>query len=82
MQDYVKKTHGTTHNSYSLSVVDVFNVDRQGETQRFRKDIGNHQLLWHGSRTTNYCGILSQGLRIAPPEAPVTGYMYCSLAGD
>lgn len=28
-----------------------------------------------GSRTTNYVGILSQGLRIAPPEAPVTGYM-------
>lgn len=32
-------------------------------------------LLWHGSRLTNWCGILSQGLRIAPPEAPVTGYM-------
>ncbi|KIH48394.1 Poly(ADP-ribose) polymerase catalytic domain protein, partial [Ancylostoma duodenale] len=26
--------------------------------------------------TTNYGGILSQGLRIAPPEAPVTGYMF------
>lgn len=25
---------------------------------------------------TNYVGILSQGLRIAPPEAPVTGYMF------
>jgi hypothetical protein len=24
----------------------------------------------------NYLGILSQGLRIAPPEAPVTGYMF------
>jgi hypothetical protein len=23
-----------------------------------------------------YTGILSQGLRIAPPEAPVTGYMF------
>ena len=32
-------------------------------------------LLWHGSRLTNWVGILSQGLRIAPPEAPVTGYM-------
>ena len=28
-------------------------------------------LLWHGSRMTNWVGILSQGLRIAPPEAPV-----------
>lgn len=33
-------------------------------------------LLWHGSRLSNYAGILSQGLRIAPPEAPVTGYMF------
>jgi poly [ADP-ribose] polymerase len=33
-------------------------------------------LLWHGSRLANYVGILSQGLRIAPPEAPVTGYMF------
>ena len=32
-------------------------------------------LLWHGSRLTNWVGILSRGLRIAPPEAPVTGYM-------
>lgn len=31
----------------------------------------NRRLLWHGSRTTNFAGILSQGLRIAPPEAPV-----------
>lgn len=33
-------------------------------------------LLWHGSRVTNFYGILSQGLRIAPPEAPVCGYMF------
>ncbi|XP_074585610.1 poly [ADP-ribose] polymerase 2-like [Curcuma longa] len=33
-------------------------------------------LLWHGSRLTNWTGILSQVLRIAPPEAPVTGYMF------
>jgi len=33
----------------------------------------NRKLLWHGSRVTNVAGILSQGLRIAPAEAPVTG---------
>ncbi|KAK6022711.1 hypothetical protein OSTOST_11577 [Ostertagia ostertagi] len=27
-------------------------------------------LLWHGSRTSNFYNILSQGLRIAPPEVP------------
>lgn len=31
--------------------------------------------FYAGSRLTNFVGILSQGLRIAPPEAPATGYM-------
>jgi hypothetical protein len=32
-----------------------------------------------GSRLTNFVGILNQGLRIAPPEAPATGYMVLSI---
>lgn len=53
----------------------VFKVNRHGERDRFMpfKELHNRRLLWHGSRTTNYAGILSQGLRIAPPEAPVVG---------
>jgi len=38
------------------------------------KKIKEKDLLYvcrHGSRLTNFAGILSQGLRIAPPEAPV-----------
>lgn len=33
----------------------------------------NKRLLFHGSMVYNFLGILSQGLRIAPPEAPSTG---------
>lgn len=33
-------------------------------------------LLWHGSRVSNFGGILKQGLRIAPPEAPASGYNF------
>ncbi|XP_036398928.1 poly [ADP-ribose] polymerase 1-like [Megalops cyprinoides] len=78
IQEYVKNTHAATHSSYALEVEEIFRVVREGEQQRFRpfQDLHNRQLLWHGSRTTNYAGILSQGLRIAPPEAPVTGYMF------
>lgn len=32
--------------------------------------------LWHGSRTSNFIGIISEGLRIAPPDAPSSGYMF------
>ena len=38
--------------------------------------LGNRRLLFHGSSLFNFVGILSQGLRIAPPEAPATGYMF------
>ncbi|XP_076464586.1 poly [ADP-ribose] polymerase 1-like [Babylonia areolata] len=78
MCDYVKNTHAATHQQYTLDVLDIFEVDREGEQQQFEpfKAMHNRQLLWHGSRTTNFAGILSQGLRIAPPEAPVTGYMF------
>jgi poly [ADP-ribose] polymerase len=36
----------------------------------------NRWLYFHGSRISNFMGILSQGLRIAPPEAPKHGYMF------
>ena len=51
----------------------IFKIEREGESQRYKpfKQLHNRRLLWHGSRTTNFAGILSQGLRIAPPEAPV-----------
>uniref|UniRef100_A0AAQ4Q8P8 Poly [ADP-ribose] polymerase n=1 Tax=Gasterosteus aculeatus aculeatus TaxID=481459 RepID=A0AAQ4Q8P8_GASAC len=75
---YVKNTHAATHNTYTLEVQEIFKIVREGERQRFRpfEELHNRQLLWHGSRATNYAGIMSQGLRIAPPEAPVTGYMF------
>ncbi|XP_061741748.1 poly [ADP-ribose] polymerase 1 [Nerophis ophidion] len=78
IMQYVKNTHAATHNTYTLEIEDIFKISREGERQRFRpfEELHNRQLLWHGSRTTNYAGILSQGLRIAPPEAPVTGYMF------
>lgn len=61
---------------------DIFRIERNGEHGRFEQagmtslPNDNRRLLWHGSRTTNFGGILSQGLRIAPPEAPVNGYMF------
>ncbi|CAH2075136.1 unnamed protein product, partial [Iphiclides podalirius] len=78
IMEYVKNTHAATHSSYTLDVQQVFKVVRDGEDKRYKpfKKLHNRRLLWHGSRVTNFAGILSQGLRIAPPEAPVTGYMF------
>lgn len=64
---YVQNTHAETHNNFNLNVDTIYTVRSQLEESRYRQDIHNKQLLWHGSRLTNYVGILSQGLRIAPP---------------
>ncbi|CAM6043738.1 unnamed protein product [Sphagnum compactum] len=79
VEKYLKRTHAPTHTEWALELEDVYAVEREGEYGAyvpFKETLENRTLLWHGSRTTNYVGILSQGLRIAPPEAPVTGYMF------
>ncbi|EAR83835.2 poly(ADP-ribose) polymerase family WGR domain protein (macronuclear) [Tetrahymena thermophila SB210] len=72
IKNYVNQGKG----HYSPKILEIFSVKRKGEQERYSKNIGNDTLLWHGSRISNFVGILSQGLRIAPPEAPVTGYNY------
>ena len=73
VEEYAANTHASTHNQYKLRVHTVLKTARQSELGTFQTSLGNRKLLWHGSRLTNWVGILSQGLRIAPPEAPVTG---------
>eukprot|EP00794_Sanderia_malayensis_P018644 gene18644-20525_t len=75
IEKYVQNTHAATHNTYKMQVQEVYKINRTEEDKNFN-DCGNKKLLWHGSRLTNYVSILKQGLRIAPPEAPVTGYMF------
>ncbi|KAG9187244.1 poly [ADP-ribose] polymerase [Alternaria panax] len=80
IDEYLNNSKGRTHN-VSYKVQEIFRIERQGEFERFDKSkyskiASNRRLLWHGSRVTNYGGILGQGLRIAPPEAPATGYMF------
>lgn len=78
VEEFLHNTHAPTHNMYSLEVQDIFAVRREGEQEQYQKNkiLGNRQLLWHGSRITNFIGILSKGLLIAPPSAPSTGYMF------
>ncbi|KAI0668738.1 poly polymerase catalytic domain-containing protein [Trametes maxima] len=78
LQAYTRDTHGATHRHYGVEVLHAFRVERESETEAWTKagfgglPGGDRMLLWHGSRTTNFAGILKQGLRIAPPE----GYMF------
>ncbi|KAM7536273.1 hypothetical protein Aperf_G00000083460 [Anoplocephala perfoliata] len=75
IKDYVRLTDAATYNSYDLGVLQIFELARSGEAEAFQ-DYGTRRLLWHGSRMTNWMGILGRGLRIAPPEAPNSGYSF------
>ncbi|XP_042557039.1 poly [ADP-ribose] polymerase 2 [Dipodomys spectabilis] len=76
ISQYLQSTHAPTHKDYTMTLLDIFEVEKEGEKEAFREDLPNRMLLWHGSRLSNWVGILSHGLRIAPPEAPITGYMF------
>ncbi|CAD6197649.1 unnamed protein product [Caenorhabditis auriculariae] len=75
LKKYLKNSVGSTH-VVKYELLDILKLKRHGEEEKFQWQLGNRMLLWHGSLKMNYVGILSQGLRIAPPEAPVTGYMF------
>lgn len=75
---YIKNTQEGSID-FNTHKVNVFKIERKGEAEKYHAmtDINeNHRLLFHGSSLFNYVGIMSQGLRIAPPEAPATGYMF------
>ena len=81
LSEYLTKSKGETH-AVDYKLEEIFRIERHGENDRFGRSkyakvkSKNRRLLWHGSRTANFGGILSQGLRIAPPEAPVNGYAF------
>ena len=80
LANYLMATRGQTHN-VNYQIAQIFRIERKGERDRFEQSEfagppRNRRLLWHGSRCTNFGGILSQSLRIAPLEAPVSGYMF------
>lgn len=72
---YLTGSHGMTH-MFTMEIVNIYSVFKPSEHARFKDRIGNRMLLWHGSRVSNFYNILSHGLRIAPPEVPLTGFMF------
>ncbi|CAK63631.1 unnamed protein product (macronuclear) [Paramecium tetraurelia] len=63
--------------SQQAKVSNIFAVERRGEAERFEHNKQhNRMLLWHGSKISNFMGILAQGLRVAPPWAFNTGTMF------
>lgn len=80
IETYIKNTHASTHH-FKVSLIDIFQVSREGERSKYEtafSTLGNKQLLWHGSRMSNFCSILQKGLLINPAALGVyvTGAMF------
>jgi|SaaInlStandDraft_4_1057021.scaffolds.fasta_scaffold00672_2 predicted DNA-binding WGR domain protein len=80
IEKYVVNTHAPTHH-FKTELVDIFEIERKGEFRKFKKfskEIDNRQLLIHGSRMSNWCSILQQGLLLDPSRlgVKITGKMF------
>lgn len=76
LQRFFTSTHAASHQGFKMVILEAFSIDKAEEANRFNKNLGNNLLLWHGSRMTNFAGIISQGLNVPPPEAPSLGFMF------
>lgn len=70
--DYIDNTR----QNCKVEVEDIFAIERFCEDKELIDKVHNRMLLWYGSRLSNFVGILSQGLRIPPTEAPNSGYSF------
>ncbi|XP_067097070.1 protein mono-ADP-ribosyltransferase PARP3 [Osmerus mordax] len=65
----IKTYLDVTANTYKKPVIiDVWEVDRESEAERFRANdsLDNRRLLWHGTNVAVVAAILKSGLRIMP----------------
>ena len=76
---YITNTHAPTHR-YRLNMVNLFKVNKPGQdtmdTGNVFATTKNHKLLFHGSRMTNFVGILSEGLRLPRQDQVANGSVF------
>jgi poly [ADP-ribose] polymerase len=60
LQNIKEMTLEDLENYYNL--VNIYTVNRAEERKAFAKKIGNEKLLYHGSRISNWVGLLSRGI--------------------
>ena len=75
---FAQNGQGATHDKFKI--LNVWRIQRDKEDARFKpfEQDPNRQLLWHGSRFSNFTRILKDGLLIAPPGVPIAGAMFDS----
>ncbi|CAG5084469.1 Similar to Poly [ADP-ribose] polymerase (Sarcophaga peregrina) [Cotesia congregata] len=67
IEKYVKNTHAITHDHYSIKIDNVFLVQPH-DIKKYKKNLRNKKLLWHGTIKTKISSILANGLQLPDPS--------------
>jgi poly [ADP-ribose] polymerase 2/3/4 len=59
IEEYIRKS---LVKSKDVHPTNVFEVRRPGEYEVYEEKVGNHKMLFHGSRSKNWVGLLSRGI--------------------
>lgn len=77
LEEKVIKTRAQNHLHMKVKVKNIYKLIIKNDRVKYDNcKLDNIQEFFHGSRNANLIGILKSGLRIAPKEAPATGYMF------
>lgn len=67
IEKYVNNTHASTHDHYSIKIDNVFLVQSH-DIKKYKKNLHNKKLLWHGTKSTKISSILANGFQLPDPS--------------
>ncbi|CAG8926197.1 unnamed protein product [Penicillium salamii] len=81
LEIYLQNSSGITHD-FEYRLLGIFRIERNGEEKRFRQSKfanipgSDRRLLWRGSRSPTYGGILKHGLCVPSETAPANAFSF------
>jgi poly [ADP-ribose] polymerase len=78
LKKYINQSKNKSYLNTTWKIESIFRLKRKGEDETFKQflNMDNGFLLYHGTKTCNLIGILSQGLCIAPTNVAITGWAF------
>lgn len=76
LQNYAESSIAPNHAGLKIKIDAIFELEKASEQKCFTENLGNRLLLFHGSRMTNFAGILSQGLIMPSSDVPNSSFSF------
>lgn len=78
INQYALDTFVASHTDFKVEIQNIFELKKAHESERYEhyNKSSNRMLVFHGSRTINFVGILKRGLLIDPLESILNGSLF------